>query len=94
MPLELLKSPGRLYLDDDAGNTIAEITWEETGPGPDGRPLCCIDHTYVDDSLRGQGIAGQLVQAAVDEIRAAGAVPEATCSYAVVWLEKHPEALR
>jgi predicted GNAT family acetyltransferase len=48
-----------------------------------------IDHTFVDESLRGQGIASKLVQAAVDEIESKGGVVKATCSYAVNWLDKH-----
>lgn len=51
-----------------------------------------INHTFVDDSLRGQGIASQLVQAAVNEIKKQHKQVKATCSYAVNWLTKHPDA--
>ena len=50
-----------------------------------------IDHTFVDSSLRGQGVAEQLVRAAVDQIRAEGKQARVTCSYARAWFEKHPE---
>ena len=48
-------------------------------------------HTFVDDTLRGQGVAGQLLQAAADQIRAEGKRARATCSYAEIWFERHPE---
>ena len=77
----------RIYLIDEAGSTVAEITFRETAPN-----VVTIDHTFVDGSLRGQGVAGKLVRAAVDEIRARGCEVRATCSYAAGWLEKHPQA--
>ena len=73
----------RIYLEDGEGRTVAEITFPETAPG-----VFTIDHTFVDDSLRGQGIASQLVQVAVDEIGRRGGEVQATCSYAVKWLEE------
>ena len=39
--------------------------------------------------VRGQGIAGQLVQMAVEQIQAKHGTVTATCSYAKHWLEKH-----
>ena len=55
----------RIYYADPSGAVLAEITFPEVEPG-----VYCIDHTVVDDSLRGQGIAGQLVQMAVEQIQA------------------------
>ena len=43
---------------------------------------------FVDDSLRGMGIAGELVSRAVQQIQANGKQVTATCSYAAHWLEK------
>lgn len=82
--MEFIHEKNRIYMKNDAGETIAEITFPETAPG-----VFTIDHTIVDSSLQGQGIAGKLVQAAVDEIKSRGGKVEATCSYAVKWLEKH-----
>lgn len=73
----------RIYMNDESGAMIAEITFPETADC-----VFTIDHTFVDESLRGQGIASKLVQAAVDEIEKRGGKVEATCSYAVRWLEK------
>ena len=81
--MEFKKEENRIYKTDDTGKVIAEVTFPETAEG-----VYTIDHTFVDNSLRGQGIAGQLVQAAVDEITAKGGRVEATCSYAVKWLSE------
>ncbi len=74
----------RIYMLDEAGKVIAEITFPQTAEGE-----YTIDHPFVDESLRGQGIASKLVQAAVDEIEKKGGKVRATCSYAVSWLAKH-----
>lgn len=82
--MEFIHEPNRIYGTDENGKVLAEITFPETEPG-----VYTIDHTIVDGSLRGQGVAGKLVQAAVDDIKAKGGEVRATCSYAVGWLEKH-----
>lgn len=76
----------RIYKNDDSGKMIAEITFPETSPG-----VFTIDHTFVDDSLRGQGMADKLVRAAIENIHSKGGRVEATCSYAVRWFEEHPD---
>jgi predicted GNAT family acetyltransferase len=50
-----------------------------------------LDHTTVETGFEGRGIAGQLVRAAADHVRASGARLAAACSYAEAWLDKHPE---
>ena len=77
---------GCIYAEDDAGKRIAEITFPTVRPG-----VADINHTFVDHSLRGQGVADQLMRAALTEIRADGSRAVATCPYAVAWFEKHPE---
>ena len=74
----------RIFKEDETGKVIAEITFPETSKG-----LFVIDHTFVDSSLRGQGIASKLVQATVDEIKRRGGNVQATCSYAAKWLNEH-----
>lgn len=74
----------RISKKDEAGNIIAEITFSETSPG-----IFVIDHTFVAEILRGQGIASKLVQAAVNEIKNRGGQVMATCSYAAQWLNEH-----
>lgn len=82
--MELQFEPTRVYGLDGGGRLVAEITFPCTQPG-----IYTIDHTFVDPSLRGQGAASQLVQAALEQIKENGGRVEATCSYAVRWLEQH-----
>lgn len=49
-------------------------------------------HTEVDDRFQGQGVAAQLVEGAVADLRTRGLRLIATCPYVVAWLRKHPEA--
>ena len=69
---------------DENGRVVAEITFPETSPG-----IFVINHTFIDESLRGRGVASKLVQAAVDEIKKRSGQVQATCSYAKKWLEEH-----
>lgn len=65
---------------------LAEVTFPEVDAD-----TVDINHTFVDDSLRGQGIAGQLMEAAAAQLRSQNKKAVLTCSYAVKWFEKHPE---
>jgi len=55
-----------------------------------GRCMAIV-HTHVPEELRGRGLAGRLVRAALDHARAEGLVVEPQCSYAADWLARHPE---
>lgn len=50
-----------------------------------------IIHTIVPKNLEGRGIAATLVETAYKYAKEQGLRPLATCSYAVVWLKRHPE---
>ena len=78
--------PQRVFVEDEGGLLLAEITFPE---GPEG--IFVINHTFVDSSLRGQGMAGKLMEAALRQIREAGGRIKPTCAYAVSWFEKHPD---
>ncbi len=83
--MNFITESDRIYATDPAGNVVAEVTF----PTEDG--VSTIDHTFVDPSLRGQGVAGKLVKLAADKILAEGNKIAATCSYAVAWFKRHPE---
>lgn len=51
-----------------------------------------ITHTETPRSLRGRGIASDLVKGALELIRADGRKVVAGCSFVVDYLAKHPEA--
>ena len=50
-----------------------------------------VNHTFVDPSLRGQGIASILMHEVVNYAKKMNYKMVATCPYAVVWFKKHPE---
>ena len=65
---------------------IAHVAYELTEDGG-----LDIRHTIVPEEIGGRGIASALVREAYNYARAHGLKPVATCSYAVRWLEKHPD---
>lgn len=83
--MDFITDSDRIYTIDSSGKVIAEVTF----PVKDG--IATIDHTFVDPSLRGQGVAGKLVRLAADKILADGYKIAATCSYADSWFKRHPE---
>lgn len=83
--MEFTQETGRIFARSDSGRLLAEVTF----PEQDG--VAVINHTFVDDSLRGQGVAGQLLQAVADTLRRQGRKARPTCTYAVHWFETHPE---
>ena len=50
-----------------------------------------ITHTETPRALRGRGIASELVQGALQLIRADGSKVIAGCGFVVDYLQKHPE---
>ena len=48
-------------------------------------------HTEVDDAYGGRGLAGELVAAALADVREQGKRIIAHCPYVARWLTKHPE---
>jgi uncharacterized protein len=50
-----------------------------------------ITHTGVPDEVGGRGIASELVRAALETARKEGWKVVPACSYARVWMERHPE---
>ena len=76
----------QIALFSEAGALLAEITF----PNIDETTVD-VNHTFVDSSLRGQGIAGKLMQELVSDLEANNLKAVPTCSYAQGWFEKHPE---
>jgi predicted GNAT family acetyltransferase len=71
-------SRGMFFIQQD-GKRIAEMTYSRNSP-----TRATIDHTEVDPSLRGGGVARRLLDAAVAWARANDIKFSSTCSYASV----------
>lgn len=61
--MEFIYEANRIYINDEEGKMIAEITFPLIGD-----KLVDLDHTYVSNVLRGQGIAGKLMEEAMKVI--------------------------
>ena len=61
---EIKHGHNKFYVGDSEENPDAEMTYV-----PTGKDKIIIDHTGVGESLRGQGIAKQLVEAGVNYAR-------------------------
>lgn len=84
--MDFICEQNRIYANDVDGKLIAEVTFPDVTNG-----TVNINHTFVDDSLRGQGIANQLLKAAALQIRTDNKKAYPTCSYAVKWFEKNED---
>ena len=83
--MEFVHESNRIYRQGEDGRLLAEVTFPEREDG-----AVDIDHTFVDDSLRGQGVAGQLIEALCADLEADGRKAVPTCTYAVKWFSQHP----
>ena len=77
------KAQSRFELDVDGGVAFANYRMTPAA--------VIITHTETPRALRGRGIASELVQGALDLIRADGHKVIAGCGFVVDYLDKHPE---
>lgn len=84
--MNFIHENNKIYMNDDHNHMVAVVSF----PKEEGN-IVNIDHTYVDSTLRGQGIAGKLMEETVHQLRQNNQKAKLTCSYAVDWFEKHPE---
>ena len=76
----------RIYFEDENGKLLAELTYRDIDD-----TTVNINRTFVDSSLQGKGIAGELMNTVVEELEKNGKKAVPTCSYAVKWFEKNKE---
>ena len=84
--MEFQHEPGRLWMESAEGKLLAEVLFPTVGSG-----IVEITHTFVDDSLRGQGVAAALIEAVAEELRREHKRAKLSCSYAVAWFRRHSE---
>jgi len=75
---------GAFYIEE-GGEWIAELTYVKNNG------TMTIDHTEIDEKLRGEGIGQDLVKAAVEYARENDLKIKADCPYAKKVIERTPE---
>jgi predicted GNAT family acetyltransferase len=78
------ESKGAFYVEQ-GGQRIAEMTYSRTNP-----TLIVIDHTEVNESLKGQGVGRQLLDALVAWVRSTDTKVIALCPFAKAQFDKDP----
>lgn len=73
------------YRLEEEGKITAEITWTELAN------VMVIEHTFVDESMRNQGVAKKLLDRAADYAREHDYKVEPVCSYAVTAFDRYKE---
>ena len=68
------------------GKLLAEINF----PHRDEKRVN-ITHVFVDESLRGKGVASHLMELAYSYLKGRGLLIIAKCPYAIEWFKKHIE---
>jgi predicted GNAT family acetyltransferase len=77
---------GRIFSENENGELMAEATYEVMENGE-----LNIEHTFVNPSLRGQGIADKMMVEVAMYLRKSGKKAIATCTYADLWFKKNEE---
>ena len=86
MDLSVRNVPDRNRYEIADGDTEAGyVEYERAGD------TVTFTHTVVHSQFEGQGVAGQLVRAALDDVRSSGQTVIAQCSYVRGWIGKHPD---
>lgn len=84
--MEFIYNKNQVILLNEDEQVFAEVTFPDVDTD-----TVNINHVFVDASLRGQGIAGKLLEATAKYLREQDKNMRLSCSYAIKWFEKHPE---
>ncbi len=83
--MEYIYEDNRIFAKSDE-KLLAEVTF----PNLDENRVK-VNHVYVDSSLRGAGVAADLMLKAYEYIKAKNLKIVAKCPYAVLWFKRHKE---
>lgn len=73
------------------GNEAGFASYFVRGSEGEQPEVWVFDSTETDPAYRGQGLAGIVVQAAMDDARRNGVLVQPRCSYVVHWFKKNPD---
>jgi predicted GNAT family acetyltransferase len=77
---------GRYEARVEGRDGMGKLTYSRRSP-----TKIVAEHTVVDDSLRGTGVASALVQRLVGDARSNGVTVVPQCSFVAAQRERHPE---
>ncbi len=83
--MEFKHQSNRLYAENE-DLLLAEVTF----PNIDEMTVK-IDRVFVDPSLRGQGVAAEIMAATYQYIKSRGLKAIAKCPYAIAWFKRNPD---
>lgn len=86
--MNFLKDVGSIYVRDESGKKIAQITYSDN---LEQENVWNADSVYVDERLRGQGIAEELVDELVKEAQHKSKKIKAVCPYVVTLFDRKPD---
>ncbi|MDY0407503.1 GNAT family N-acetyltransferase [Virgibacillus soli] len=76
----------KFFIGETEENPIAEITFIKEGN------TLIVNHTYVSNDLRGQGVAAKLVEHVINYAKNENKKIIPTCSYVATYFKRHPQA--
>lgn len=84
--MEFIYEENKIYAKTEDFKLLCEVTF----PARDSKRVN-LDHVYVDQSLRGKGMASDLMLMAYEYIKEKKLSIIAKCPYAITWFKKHIE---
>ncbi|BCR36519.1 GNAT family N-acetyltransferase [Mariniplasma anaerobium] len=84
--MEFIYENHKIYVKDNEDKVIVEATFPLYN-----KETVVVDHTYVDPTLRGHGVASKLMHEVCKHAEKLGYKVVATCPYSIVWFKKHKE---
>lgn len=84
--LTIKKAANKFYVGEDVKSPLAEMTFMESN-----KSRIVIDHTYVSDELRGQGLACKLLEQVVLYARQNQKRIRPLCVFAKKKMEENPD---
>lgn len=84
--MDYIYEDNRIYAKREDSLLLAEVTF----PARD-QTRVNVDHVYVDQSLRGQGVASELMLLAYNYIKEKNLKIIAKCPYAIAWFKRNEQ---
>lgn len=82
--MEWVYEKNKIKAVDETGKLMSEADFMEMSNGE-----IVIEHVFVEDAFRGQGLAGETMKVMAEYLREHHKKTTATCSYANAWLHKN-----